>query len=403
MRNWRDGRCCHSRAWWNFALETCVVAMKTIYLDYAAATPVDPRVIDAMVSALGPEGDFANPSSSHGPGRAALARVDEARRQVAERIGADAREIIFTSGATEANNLALKGLAARHPAGHIVTSAIEHRSVLDVCAALEKGGHAVTRVAPDALGRITPDAVLAALRADTFLVSVMHANNETGVINDIAAIARQCQDRAIAFHTDAAQSLGSQAVDLRALPIDLMSISAHKLHGPKGIGALFVRRRAGLTLTPQLHGGGQEGGLRAGTLATHQIAGFGTACTVLGDADEVRRIAVLRDRLQQGIVSLGDVQVHGSGERLPGHLNVGFGGVRGESLLLALDGLAVSQGSACHAASMRPSHVLEAMGVSAELAQASLRFSLGRFTTDAEVDACLERVAHVLPALRSRN
>ncbi|MCB1568654.1 MAG: cysteine desulfurase [Xanthomonadales bacterium] len=376
--------------------------MRQIYLDYAATTPADPRVIECMRTALDAEGDFANPSSAHRPGRNALARVDEARRKVADRIGADPREIIFTSGATEANNLALKGLAARHPAGHIVTSAIEHSSVLDVCAALEQNGHAVTRVAPDAHGAITTQAVMDALRADTFLVSVMHANNETGVINDLAAIAHVCRERGIAFHSDAAQSLGSQPLDMQAVPLDLLSLSAHKVYGPKGLGALFVRRRAGLELAPLLHGGGQERGLRPGTLATHQIAGFGMACALLGDADEVRRIAALRDRLQQGIVAVGDVQVHGSGERLPGHLNVGFGGVRGETLLRALDGLAVSQGSACHAASMRPSHVLEAMGVSGELAQASLRFSLGRFTTEAEIEAAIALLARVLPALRSR-
>jgi len=377
--------------------------MKTIYLDYAATTPVDPCVIEAMLSALGSDGDFANSSSRHRLGQNARQRIEQARSQVAELIGADPREILFTSGATEANNLALKGLAARHKGGHILSTAIEHSSVLDVCDVLATQGHAITRVRPDAQGRVSPEAIAAALRPETVLVSVMHANNETGVINDIAAIAELCQTHGVALHVDAAQSAGVLALDVQAVPIDLMSISAHKLYGPKGIGALYLRRRADLTLAPQMHGGGHERGLRSGTLATHQIAGFGAACALASQqaAHDALRIAALRDRLQTGIVALGGVQVHGAHPRLPGHLNIGFHGVRGESLLLALDGLAVSQGSACHAASMRPSHVLEAMGVSAELAQASLRFSLGRFTTDAEVDAAIDQVARAVTALRA--
>lgn len=378
-------------------------AMRVPYLDYAATTPVDPRVIEAMLGALGIEGNFGNPASrSHVYGARAGAAVESARAEVAALLHADPREIVFTSGATESNNLALKGIAALHPRGHIVTSAIEHRAVLDPCVQLEARGHPVSRVRPTAQGRVEPDAVAASLRPDTCVVSVMHANNETGTINDIAAIGALCRERGIAFHTDAAQSAGTLPLDLGAMAVDLLSLSGHKLCGPKGIGALYVRRRAGLALQAQIHGGGQERGLRAGTQATHQIIGLGRACALAAAAmaEDRQRIAALRDRLQAALAALGGVQVHGGDQRLCGHLNVGMSGVRGELLLPALSGIAVSSGSACTSASLQPSHVLKAMGVDDELAHASLRFSLGRFSCDADVDRAIAEVGRALQVLR---
>ncbi len=379
--------------------------MRIPYFDYAASTPTDPRIVTAMVAQLGPQGDFANPSSTlHAPGRAAAARVEAARAQVASLLRADPREIVFTSGATEADNLAILGLAERHPGGHFVTSAIEHDAVLAPCAHLEARGWRVTRIAPGPSGRIDPDAIDAALRPDTFLVSLMHANNETGVINDIGAVGALCRARGIAFHVDAAQSAGLLDLDVGALPVDLLALSAHKFCGPKGVGALFVRRRGDVEPAPQLHGGGQERGRRAGTLATHQIAGFGQACELAArerDAD-APRIARLRDRLQSGVSAAHDIQINGDGApRLPGHLHLSVRGVPGEILLGALAAeLAVSGGSACHSARFTPSHVLTAMGLPPELAQASVRFSLGRFTTEAEVDQAIEVFLRVVRRLR---
>lgn len=377
--------------------------MNIPYLDYAATTPVDPRVIAAMQGALGIDGLFGNPASqAHAHGRNAHVAVEAARAQVAALLHADPREIVFTSGATESNNLALKGVAAQHPAGHIVTSAIEHPAVLDPCAWLARHGYTVTHVAPNHDGAIEVDAVAAALRADTWLVSIMHANNETGVINDIDAIAALCRVRGIAFHTDAAQSAGKLMLEMDTLAADLVSVSAHKLYGPKGIGALYVRRRAGLALEAQLHGGGQERGLRSGTLATHQIVGFGHACALAADemAADHTRIAALRDRLQSALVALGGVQVNGGGPRLAGHLNVAFADINGDLLLPALAGIAVASGSACTSASLRPSHVLKAMGLDDGQAHASLRFSLGRFSTKADVDAAIAQVTTMLQRLR---
>lgn len=379
--------------------------MRIPYFDYAATTPVDPRIVPAMTALLGPDGDFANPSSTlHAPGRAAAAHIEAARAQVAALISADPREIVFTSGATEANNLAIKGLAERHPGGHIVTSAIEHAAVLAPCAQLEARGWRVTRVMPEASGRVDPDAIAAALRADTFLVSLMHANNETGVINDIGTVGALCRARGIAFHVDAAQSVGALTLDLRTLPVDMLSLCAHKFCGPKGIGALYLRRRAMPDPVPQLHGGDQERGHRSGTLATHQIVGLGLACELVQRERDVdgARIAALRDRLWAGLSPLGGLHLNGAqAVRLPGHINLSVHGVHGEVLLQALAAqLALSDGSACHSATMVPSHVLTAMGLSPALAQASLRFSLGRFTTAAEVDAAIEAFTLTVARLR---
>ena len=379
--------------------------MRIPYFDYAATTPVDPRIVPAMTALLGPDGDFANPSSTlHAPGRAAAAHVEAARAQVAALIGADSREIVFTSGSSEANILELKGLAERHPGGHIVTSAIEHAAVLAPCAQLEARGWRVTRVMPEASGRVDPDAIAAALRADTFLVSLMHANNETGVINDIGTVGALCRARGIAFHVDAAQSVGALTLDLRTLPVDMLSLCAHKFCGPKGIGALYLRRRAMLDPVPQLHGGDQERGHRSGTLATHQIVGLGLACELVQRERDVdgARIATLRDRLWAGLSPLGGLRLNGAqAARLPGHLNLSVHGVRGEVLLQALAAqLALSDGSACHSATMVPSHVLTAMGLSPALTQASLRLSLGRFTTAADVDAAIEAFTRTVARLR---
>ncbi len=378
--------------------------MRPVYLDNAATTPLDPRVIERMLTMLGPDGCFGNPASrTHRHGQAAHAAIEVARAQVAALLGVEPREIVFTSGATEANNLALKGIAARHPGAHLVTSAIEHAAVLDTCTWLERNGHPVTRVAAQPDGQISCAAIAGALRADTCLVSVMHANNETGVINDIAAIARLCRERGIVFHVDAAQGAGHVPLALDRIPADLVSLSAHKMHGPKGCGALFVRRRAGVEPQAQMHGGGQEGGLRAGTLASHQVVGFGEACAIAAHEmhDEGARIAALRDRLERAVLALGGVRVNGRGARLPGHLNLAFEGIDGELLLQALAAdLSVSAGSACTSASREPSHVLRAMGLAPDLARASLRFSLGRFNRAEDVDVAIDAVSRALRALR---
>lgn len=357
-----------------------------------------------MVAMLGPDACFANPASIHQAGRDAAARVQAARAQVAELLHADVREIVFTNGATEANNLAIKGLAANHPGGHIVTSSIEHKAVLDPCAWLEQSGWQVSYVAPQADGRIDPHAIQAALREDTFLVSLMHANNETGVINDIGAVAEICRSHDAALHVDAAQTAGKLELDLRSLPIDLLSMSAHKLYGPKGIGALYVRRRPGLDLMPLLHGGGHERGRRSGTLASHQIVGMGLACELAATerANDSEHISRLRDRLWEGISTLDGVCCNGVGsERLPGHLNVAVADVRGEFLLNALAAsLAVSGASACLSASLEPSYVLTAMGLDTSLAHASVRFSLGRFSTDKEVATAIAIFTRTVSRLR---
>ncbi|KGE04994.1 IscS subfamily cysteine desulfurase [Pseudohaliea rubra] len=378
---------------------------RPIYLDYLATTPVDPRVAEAMAACLTLDGTFGNPASrSHRYGWEAEMCVENARRDVAELIGADPRELVWTSGATEADNLAIKGvLRAAGERGHIVTSAIEHKAVLDTCRYLEGRGVAVTYLAPEADGLIAPASVAAALRDDTRLVSIMHANNEIGTVNDIAAIGAIAREAGVTFHVDAAQSAGKLPLNVSELPVDLLSLSAHKFYGPKGVGALYVRRRAQLSLVPQMHGGGHERGLRAGTLATHQLVGMGTAAALARDelGAEAQRLTALRERLREGLEAIGDVTVNGHGTaRLPGALNVAVGGVEGETLLLALKDLALSTGSACTSASVEPSYVLRALGLPDALAHSSLRFGLGRFTTAEEIEQAVAQVAVSVQRLR---
>ena len=375
-----------------------------IYLDYAATTPVDPRVAVAMVPYLVEH--FGNAAStSHAYGHVAEEAVEAARAQVAGLVGCDAGELVFTSGATESINLAVKGAAHRHaPRGrHLVTIATEHKATLDSVRELEREGFSATCLPVGIDGLVDVAQLRAALRPDTTLVSVMHVNNEIGVVQDIAAIGALCRERGILFHVDAAQATGKVPIDLRTLPVDLMSFSAHKTYGPKGIGALYVRRKPRVEIEAQMHGGGHERGLRAGTLPTHQIVGMGEAYRLARlemDADN-RRIRALRDRLWAGLADLGDVHVNGDlARRIPHNLNVSFGGVDGESLRLALTDVAVSPGSACTSASLAPSHVLRALGRSDPLAHASIRFSVGRFTTPAEIDRAIAHVREQVAALR---
>ncbi|PPC68873.1 IscS subfamily cysteine desulfurase [Pantoea sp. ICBG 985] len=378
-----------------------------IYLDYAATTPADPRVASKMMQFLTLDGTFGNPASrSHRFGWQAEEAVDVARNQVAELINADPREIVFTSGATEADNLALKGAAQQHRARgkHIITSQTEHKAVLDSCAQLAREGFDVTFLQPGADGIVTPAMLEAALRDDTVLVSLMHVNNETGVIQDIAALGALCHARDILFHVDATQSVGKLPLDVSALPVDLMSFSAHKLYGPKGIGALWVRRKPKLQIDAQMHGGGHERGMRSGTLPVHQIVGMGEAYRIAREemADESARLATLRHRLWQGISTLSDVQLNGSLQQgAPNILNISFAHVDGESLIMALKDLALSSGSACTSASLEPSYVLRAMGVDQQLAYSSLRFSLGRFTTQEEIDYAIGVVHKAVTRLRA--
>ena len=369
-----------------------------IYLDYAATSPLDPAVAAAMSDCLARE--FGNPSSQHAAGKRARALVEAARAEVAARVGTAPDRIYFTSGATEANNLALKGSLARRGArAHLVTSTIEHKSVLDAAHALEESGVAVTYVPADSLGRVAPDDVARALRAETALVSIMHVNNETGVIQDIESIGALCRERGVTFHVDAAQSVGKVPLDLGASKVDLCSLTAHKVCGPKGVGALYVA--AGVVLAPQMHGGEQERGLRAGTVATHQAVGMGKAYA-LADAREAQRLAALRDELWRRLGAIPGARLNGDpGRRAPHVLNVTFPGAEGESLRLALRDLAVSAGSACAADSPEASHVLTGMGLSDALAASSLRFSVGRFTTEAEIERAAERVAAEVERLRA--
>lgn len=378
-----------------------------IYLDYAATTPVDPRVVELLIRHLTPEGIFGNPASStHVFGRAAARAIETAREQVAALLVADPTEIIWTSGATEANNLALRGVArGRDRRGrHLITCKTEHKAVLDVCRVLEREGCSITYLDPTPNGLIEPERLAAAFRSDTVLVSLMHVNNETGVVQDLAAIGALTRDRGILLHVDAAQSAGKLAIDLQTLPIDLLSLSAHKLYGPKGVGALFVRRRPNrVRLEPLLYGGGQEQGLRAGTLPVHQIAAMGEACRIasLEMADERGRLQQLRDRLWAALLKLGDVTLNGHPEHhWPGILNVSFAGIAAEALLAAVPGIAVSTGSACTSATNEPSHVLRAMGCDARRARAAVRFSLGRFTTAEEIDYTVQAVSTAVNRLR---
>lgn len=376
-----------------------------IYLDYAATTPVADEVAEKMAQCLTRHGNFANPASrSHLLGWKAEAAVEEGRRQVADLIGADPREVVWTSGATEADNLAIKGVAEAYAerGRHIVTSNIEHKAVLDTCAYLETKGFEVTYLAPDDGGVITTDALSSALRDDTILVSLMHVNNELGSINDIAALGGVLADHQAFFHVDAAQSVGKLPLDMAALKVDLMSLSAHKCYGPKGIGALYVRRRSRCQLAAQIHGGGHERGMRSGTLATHQIVGFGAACQLAagGLEAEQARLMELRRQFLTPILQLDGVVVNGHEGGWPGIANVSFADVDGESLLMALKDLAVSTGSACASATLEPSYVLKAIGCSDTLALSSVRFSFGRYTSAEELAQAAEQVAAAVGQLR---
>ena len=383
-----------------------VTVQTPIYLDYLSTTPVDPRVVEVMSACLSNEGVFGNPASrSHVFGWKAEEAVENARNQVAELINADPREIVWTSGATESDNLAVKGVAHfYHKKGkHIVTSKIEHKAVLDTCRQLEREGYEVTYLDPDEQGLTTPDMVKAALRDDTILVSVMHANNEIGVVNDVAGIGEICRDAGVLLHVDAAQGAGKVALDMEAMKVDLLSMSAHKMYGPKGVGALYVRRKPRVRLEAQMHGGGHERGMRSGTLATHQLVGFGEAARIARDEmqAEADRLAALRQRFWDAISDIPEVHINGDrDQRLPGALNVSFAFVEGESLIMSLRDLAISSGSACTSASLEPSYVLRALGLNDELAHSSLRFSFGRFTTEAEVDHAAKCVRNAVEKLR---
>ncbi len=377
---------------------------KAVYLDYSATTPVDPQVAAKMSACLLAEGNFGNPASrSHTFGWQAEEAVEAARADVARLLNADPREIVWTSGATESDNLAIKGLAEGASRRHIITSAIEHKAVLDTCAHLEAQGFEITWLVPPADGIIRPEQVAEALREDTLLVSLMHVNNEIGVVNDVAAIGQICRAAGVRFHVDAAQSAGKLPLDVQAMAIDLISLSAHKMYGPKGVGALYVRREPPMRLRPQMHGGGHERGMRSGTLATQQVVGMGEACAILRNVMETEnaRILALRKRLWSHLKQAPGAVLNGDEERrLPGNLNVGFAGIDGETLLMALDDVAVSSGSACTSASIEPSYVLRALGVPDEIAHASLRFTIGRFTTEEEVDYAAQRVVDVVTGLQ---
>jgi cysteine desulfurase len=379
---------------------------RPVYLDYAATTPVDPAVASAMFACLTEGGDFGNASSAtHVFGRRAAERVEIARAQVAALIGAESDEITFTSGGTESNNLAILGLARANAdrGRHVITARTEHKAVLDPCKRLEREGFTVTYLTPDRQGRIDPEVVRAALRPDTVLVSIMYVNNEIGVIQDIGAIGALCRDRGVPFHTDAAQAAGKIPVDVRTLSVDFLSFNAHKIYGPKGVGALYIRRASRSLLQPVSFGGGQERGLRPGTLATHQIVGFGVACELAAESlsAEVPRLTSLREHLWNGLAGLGAHLNASEAPRAPGILNVSFEGVEGESLVTGLPSLAVSTGSACNSASAEPSYVLRALGRDTQLAQSSLRFSVGRYTTLAEVDFAIDAVRREVTHLQA--
>lgn len=383
------------------------MSKKPIYFDYAATTPVDPRVAEKMMQCLTIDGIFANPASrSHRYGWQAEEAVEEARNQLASLINADPREIVWTSGATESNNLAIKGaaLAYQDQGKHIITSKIEHKAVLDPCHYLEQQGFEVTYLQPNQQGLITVEQVQAAIKDNTILVSLMHVNNEIGVLNPIAEIAELTRAKGIVFHVDAAQSTGKLVLDLQALKVDLLSISAHKMYGPKGIGALYVRRNPKVHIEAQIHGGGHERGMRSGTLATHQIVGLGEAAAIAAQEmqQEMQRIQALRDRFWQGLQVLYGIQLNGDAEqRIASNLNISFADVDGETLLMGLKDLALSTGSACTSADIEPSYVLKAIGLPDQLAHSSLRFSFGRYTTEQEIDAALAHVISVVQRLRA--
>ena len=377
-----------------------------IYLDYSSTTPVDPRVADKMMECLTLEGNYGNPASrSHMLGWKAEEAVETARRQIADLIKADPREIVWTSGATEADNLAIKGVAHFYSkkGKHIITSKIEHKAVLDSCRQLEREGCEVTYLDPDDKGLISPQTVADAIREDTILVSLMHVNNEIGVVNDIEEIGKITRKKGVIFHVDSAQSTGKIDIDLENMQVDLLSLTAHKTYGPKGIGALYVRRKPQVRIEPQIHGGGHERGMRSGTLATHQIVGMGEAYRIAKEEmhQDHERVLTLRNRLLDGLKDIEEVYVNGDiGNRIAGNLNISFNFVEGESLMMALRDLAVSSGSACTSASLEPSYVLRALGLTDELAHSSLRITVGRFTTEEEIDYAVEKIHEAVAKLR---
>jgi cysteine desulfurase len=379
----------------------------SVYLDYAATTPVAPPVAARMAQCLTLEGAFGNPgSAAHEYGKRASELVEAARAEVAAAVGAQAADIVWTSGATESNNLAIFGIADyyRSAGRHIVTARTEHKSVLDCCRRLERDGFRVTYLTPARDGLIDPAQVRAAIAPDTVLVSLMHANNETGVLQDIDALAQLCHERAVPLHVDAAQSAGKVDIDLRRTPIDLLSFTAHKLYGPKGVGALYFRPERRAALQPLIHGGGQERGLRSGTLAVHQIVGFGLTCELARaeQTADAQHITCLRERLWEGLRGIEGALLNGHPtQRVPGILNVSFSGVEGESLLAALPELALSSGSACNSDSDEPSYVLRALGRDTQLAQSSLRFSLGRFSSAEDIERAVQAVTREVRRLRA--
>ena len=375
-----------------------------IYMDYGATTPVDPRVVDAMIPWL--REHFGNPASrSHAWGWEAEAAVEKAREQVAELIHADPREIVWTSGATESNNLAIKGAAQfyKGKGKHLITVKTEHKAVLDVMRELERQGFEVTYLDVQANGLLDFEALKAAIRPDTILISVMFVNNEIGVVQDIPAIGALCREKGIIFHVDAAQATGKVEIDLQTLPVDLMSLASHKTYGPKGIGALYVRRKPRVRLEAQMHGGGHERGMRSGTLPTHQCVGMGEAFRIAKEemAQDVAKAQALQQRLLQGLQDIEQVFINGDLERrVPHNLNMSFNFVEGESLIMGIKGLAVSSGSACTSASLEPSYVLRALGRSDELAHSSLRMTIGRFTTEADIDYAIATIRDNVARLR---
>jgi len=377
-----------------------------IYLDYASTTPADKRVAQKIYEHLTLEGNFGNPASrSHAYGWTAEESVEEARAHVANLVNCDPREIVFTSGATESDNLAIKGVANfyKSKGKHIITSKIEHKAVLDPCRQLEREGFTVTYLDPNEFGIITPKQIEEAIQEDTVLISIMHINNELGTVNDIQAIGSLARSKGIFFHVDAAQSTGKVAIDLRELEIDLMSFSAHKTYGPKGVGALFVSRKPRVRLEAQIHGGGHERGMRSGTLATHQIVGMGEAFRLAKSEMESdnKRIAMLHQRLLDGIQHIEEIYINGGlDHKVPNILNVSFAYIEGESLMMALKDIAVSSGSACTSASLEPSYVLRALGVDEELAHTSLRIGFGRFTTEEEVEYAANQIIERVEKLR---
>ncbi|CAM3254415.1 IscS subfamily cysteine desulfurase [Xenorhabdus nematophila] len=377
-----------------------------IYLDYSATTPVDPRVAEKMMNYLTMDGIFGNPASrSHRFGWQAEEAVDIARNQIADLVGADPREIVFTSGATESDNLAIKGAAKfyQKKGKHIITSKTEHKAVLDTCRQLEREGFEITYLAPMNNGMIDLKELEAIMREDTILVSIMHVNNEIGIVQDIVTIGEMCRSRGIVFHVDATQSVGKLPIDLSKMKVDLMSFSAHKLYGPMGIGALYVRRKPRIRIEAQQHGGGHERGMRSGTLPVHQIVGMGEAYRIAKEEleSEAERLHGLRLRLWHGIKDIEEVYLNGDLEvGAPHILNVSFNYVEGESLMMSLKDLAVSSGSACTSASLEPSYVLRALGMNDELAHSSIRFSLGRFTTAEEIDYAIKLIHNAIGHLR---